>query len=179
MFKYVKLFSNIWKQVRFPCAVCPQGPFFIQKVRSYDLCRQNLGFFVLLLKTDGFVCFYMGRALFGAYQCAKTLVIYYVLEPFGIHPVIPVIPRIPAKWRSGPLLGASLPHARWPGWRELNKLPQMNPGLPSTLKLFWGGSGRIISNVQISTFKNIYIYINKTKQTNLTISACNTSKYQN
>ena len=26
------------KQVRFPCAVCPQGPSFLQKVRSYVFC---------------------------------------------------------------------------------------------------------------------------------------------
>ncbi len=38
-------------------------------------------------------------------------------------PRIPAIPQIPAKRRSGPLLGASLPHARWPGWRELTLTP--------------------------------------------------------
>ncbi len=82
------------KQVRFPCAVA--GFCFLPKVRSYDCCRQNLVFsFILLLNTDGFVCFYEGRALWGAYQCAKNLHFYYVLESFGIHPVVPVIPAIP------------------------------------------------------------------------------------
>ncbi len=47
----------------------------------------------------------------------------------------PRIPRFPRKRRSGPLLGASLHHARWPGWRELNKPPQiMRSGF---VQVFW------------------------------------------
>ena len=49
----------------------------------------------IFLKIDENMCKKQLLALFEPYQGAKTLVIHYVLEPFGICPVIPVIPIIP------------------------------------------------------------------------------------
>ena len=39
----------------------------------------------------------------------------------GLHS----IRRSPAKWSQEPLVGGHRSHAPWPGWRELNKLPQI------------------------------------------------------
>ena len=67
--KIFQIFENIFKYLKTSqvslCRV-PAGAFFSPKVRSYDFSWQNLCFLVLLLKTDGFVCFYEGRDPFRA-----------------------------------------------------------------------------------------------------------------